>query len=355
MRAAAKKPGAPAPRAKAPAPKAEQDEGPAYDSENAKTVMDEPVIRDEDVVSVEAEAEDDELALQSNEPAAQAEEDAQKPGKKFRPIRRPDDLIDRPTTIADTTPYLVIGGGVLALIILGSIVYMFMGPKPVTPKKQASTTTQETPAPQPAKPPPPAPPAVVSTPDPAKTAAQDPAKTAAQDPAKSSEPAPPAEAVKTPPPPVVNDANKACYFAAINFLMWAREDGLEWTPGQLTGRFRTEVNRKGVTDADVSDFAAKVEALLNTGLGHPMNPQERITYSEAGGHGGREVLIDDAVRKHYEIMDQIKLLTMKLRKKYGNPPPLPERKKEPPPEEKPATTSGPDEAPAPPKADPNQR
>lgn len=335
-RPAAKKPGLPAPKPKTLAQSEEA--APEYDIENAKTVTDEPVIDDADIVSTEAA--DDELALQANAPAADECSPETKAHKKFRPIRRPEDLEGRPSTITDTTPYLVIGGGVLAVIVLGSIVYMFMGPAPIKPQKPPATTAtnQESPAPK----------ATSNTPAPTAMAAKTQESAPAADPGKSSAPvAAPAGA---------SDGNQACYFASINFLIWARDEGLEWTPPQLTARFRTDVTRKGVTDTDVSDFASKVEALLDTGLNHPMNPQERMTFSVEGTHGGREILVDDAVRKHYELMDQIKLLTMKLRKRYGNPPPLPEGKTEAPPEEKPITTTTPSEAaPAPEKRDPNQK
>lgn len=287
---------------------------PVPDPENAQTVIAEPVVTDEDIVAVEAE--DEELKLQSDEPA---ENEAEKKGKRFRPMSRPDDLEGRPTRILETVHYLILGGIVLVVIIIGGAIYMFQGNKAL-PEKQVTEAPPSQGGP------------VKTTASPGTTDN----KTTGTS-AKSADTAKTGVASKTTTPPktaidyTTNPANKTCFHGCMNFLMWARENALQWTGPQLTAKFKTDVPSGGVSDPDVMDIHGKILGVFNTGLVHPINTSERITFSGGGAHGERQIDADAALKKNNELMGEIRLLTIRLRKRYGDPA------------EQPAKTTAPDE------------
>ncbi|MBI3830072.1 MAG: hypothetical protein HY291_11175 [Planctomycetes bacterium] len=305
--AGAGKPG----KAAAPAP-------PVPDPENAQTVLAEPVVTDEDIVAEEAV--DEELKLQTDESAEGA---AEKKGKRFRPITRPDDLEGRPTRILETAHYLIFGGIVLVVIIIGGAIYMFQGNKAlpekhVTASSGSSGGTGTNPGPAESK---------TSGANVKNPSGSESGKTG--DPSKSA--TPPKAAIDY----TANPANKACFHGCMIFLMWARENALEWTGAQLTAKFKTEVPGGSVSDPEVTEISSKIQGLFNTGLVHPINTSERLTFGGGSGHGERQVDPDAALKKNNELMGEIRLLTVRLRKRYGDPPAPPEP---------PAKTTAPDEA-----------
>lgn len=261
----------------------------------------EPIVVEEDLVTDEAG--DDDLALQPNAPEAPA--DADKKLGKFRPIKRGEDLEGAPSRILDTTHYLVITGAVVVLLILGGGYYLFSGYKPL-PERKVDTNKPTTQA--------------------AASAQTTEASGGAA--AKTAHSATTAAKTGTPSATTENSAvdysgnarNRECFHGCMLFLMWARETGLNWNGEQLTAKFKTDVKGTGVNDPDVLEVFGKIQGLFTTGLPRPMNPMERTDFGGSGAHGARQTEGDAAVKKHNELMGRIRLLTPKLRKRYGDPP-----------------------------------
>lgn len=295
----AKKPGSPAAKpvtAKPPAASLSSDE-------NAQTVQAEPVVTEEDIVADEAG--DDELALQPNAPEEPA--DADKKLDKFRPIKRGEDLEGAPSRILDTTHYLVIAGAVVVILILGGGYYLFSGYKPLPEKKvDLNKTTAQTPS-------------STKTADTSGSSSAAKTSNSGATSAKTGTPFP-SNTTETPAADYGSNArNRECFHGCMLFLMWSREAGLNWNSEQLTAKFKTDVKGTGVNDPEVLEVFGKIQNLFTTGLPRPMNPLDRTDFAGSGAHGARTVEGDAAVKKHNELMGRIRLLTPKLRKRYGDP------------------------------------
>jgi len=221
--------------------------------------------------------EDNALALQ--------EFDEEEPGgkkkkqKRFRPVKRPEVLLDRPTDIGDTSRFLIFGGIVLVVVVLAGVWYLFSGgtPKPLRPPGDEA---------------------------PAKTASN----TSSSTPSNAE------------PDYTLNSSNRSSFFGVMRFLDFGRGEGLEWNSTQLLAKFKSDVPATGVNDPEVREIHAKTLEMLNLGLTKPMQPHRDARSQSPDLSKERELKLSNAAKQHDAIMDRVKGLAVKLKRRYGLPP-----------------------------------
>lgn len=233
-------------------------------------------MKEEDCTE-EAGAADDALALQEVE--SHALDGKKKRQPRFRPVRRPGVLLDRPTDVGDTSRFLIFGGIVMVVVVLAGVGWLFSigAPKPLQPPN-----------------------------------AEVPAKSASNVASNTPE--------KAEPDYTLNASNRTCYLGVLQFFDFGRSEGLEWNSTQLLEKFNTSVPASSVNDPAVREIHAKTIELLHLGLLRPMQPHRDAYRKDPDLSKVRDMKLSNVATQHDAIMDRVKGLSAKLKRRYGLPP-----------------------------------